>query len=148
MTASAYPLTLNTTQLATAAGANMFQGSGGDLWLTLKDDSVAYKRSATGPVTTKAITQIAPNGVIAIDKGTLYVQGELNTRLTVASLRSSGSTGGNVIVSKTTLRTRRTPASIRSARPCLACVGYGSVNIDTTAAHNNFTVQGFHVLPD
>ena len=134
------PLTLNTTQLATAAGANMFQGSGGDLWLTLKDDSVAYKRSATGPVTTKAITQIAPNGVIAIDKGTLYVQGELNTRLTVASLRSSGSTGGNVII-KDNITYKTDPRVDPLCKAMLGIVGYGSVNIDTTAAHNNFTVQ-------
>jgi hypothetical protein len=118
----------------------MFQGSGGDLWLTLKDDSVAYKRSATGPVTTKAITQIAPNGVIAIDKGTLYVQGELNTRLTVASLRSSGSTGGNVII-KDNITYKTDPRVDPLCKAMLGIVGYGSVNIDTTAAHNNFTVQ-------
>src|SRR5271169_836219 len=69
------PLSLNTTQLVTEAGANMF--SGGSLYLTLKDDSVSYKTSVSGAVTTKAISQIAPNGVLAIDKGTLYVSGEL-----------------------------------------------------------------------
>jgi len=133
------PLSLNTAQLVAEAGGNIF--TGGELWVTLKDDSVAWKRSKTGAVTTQAITQIAPNGVLAIDKGTLYIQGELSTRLTVASLRTSGSTGGTIIV-KDNVTYKTDPRVDPLCHAMLGVVGYGSISIDTTAAHNNFTVQG------
>ncbi len=133
------PLSLNTTQLVTEAGGNMF--SGGSLYLTLKDDSVSYKTSINGAVTTKAISQIAPNGVIAIDKGTLYVSGELSTRLTVASLRSSGSTGGTVHITDN-LTYKTDPRVDGTCTAMLGVVGYSTISIDTVSAHNNFTVQG------
>jgi hypothetical protein len=133
------PLALNTSQLVTEAAGNLF--SGGELWVTLKDDSVAWKRSKTGVVTTQAITQIAPNGVIAIDKGTLYIQGELSSRLTVASLRTSGSTGGTVVV-KDNVTYKTDPRVDPSSMSMLGIVGYSTISIDTTTSHNNFTVQG------
>jgi hypothetical protein len=133
------PLSLNTAQLVTEAAGNLF--SGGELWLTLKGDSVAWKRSKTGTVTTQAISQIAPNGVLAIDKGTLYVQGQLSTRLTVASLRTSGSTGGTVVV-KDNVTYNTDPRVDPLCHAMLGIVGYSTISIDTTAAHNNFTVQG------
>jgi hypothetical protein len=133
------PLALNTTQLATEAGANLF--SGGELWLTMKDDSVSWKRTKTGAVTTQAISQLAPNGVIAIDKGTLHVQGELSTRLTVASLRSSGSSGGAVYV-EDNITYKSDPRVDPLCHAMLGIIGYTSIYIDTMSAHNNFTVQG------
>ncbi|HEX7574279.1 MAG TPA: hypothetical protein VF514_14410, partial [Bacteroidota bacterium] len=133
------PLALNTSQLVTQAGGNLF--SGGELWVTMKDDSVSWKRSKTGAVTTQAISEIAPNGVIAIDKGTLYIQGQLSTKLTIASLRTSGSTGGTVIV-KDNVTYKTDPRVDPNCHAMLGVVGYGSISIDTTAAHNNFTVQG------
>jgi len=132
------PLSLNTTDLLTKAVSPF---SGGELWLQLKGDSVAWKRSKTGTVTTQAISAIAPNGVIAIDKGTLYVQGELSTKLTVASLRSSGSSGGTVIV-KDNVTYKTDPRTDPNCKAMLGIVGYGSISIDTTASHNNFTVDG------
>jgi hypothetical protein len=133
------PLSINTTELKAQAGANLF--SGGELWLDLKNDSVAYKTSKTGAVTTKLISQFAPNGVIAIDKGTLHVQGQLNTRLTVASLRSSGSSGGSVIIDDN-ITYKTDPRIDPLCKAMLGIVGYTSIYIDTAAAHNNFTVQG------
>ena len=134
------PLSLNTTELKNQAGGNLF--TSGSLYLTLKDDSVSYSTSGwTSGVTTKAITQIAPNGVIAIDKGTLYVKGELNQRLTVASLRSSGSSGGTVIV-KDNVTYKTDPRIDGSCTSMLGIVAYSSITIDTVGSHNNFTVQG------
>jgi hypothetical protein len=133
------PLSLNTSSLSTAAGANLY--SGGQLWLTFKDDSVAIKTSKTGPSTTKALSDVAPNGVIAIDKGTLYIQGEVSTHLTVASLRSSGSTGGNVYI-EDNITYKTDPRVDPLCKSMLGVVGYGSIYIDTCSAHNNFTVQG------
>jgi hypothetical protein len=133
------PLALNTSQLVAQAGGNLF--SGGELWVTMKDDSISWKRSKAGAVTTQAISQIAPNGVLAIDKGTLYIQGQLSTKLTVASLRTSGSTGGTVIV-KDNVTYKTDPRVDPNCHAMLGVVGYGSISIDTTAAHNNFTVQG------
>jgi hypothetical protein len=132
------PLALNSAELK-AAATNLF--TGGELWVTLKDDSVAWKRSKTGVVTTQAITQIAPNGVLAIDQGTLYIQGQLNARLTVASLRTAGSTGGTVIV-KDNVTYKTDPRVDPLSKAMLGIVGYSSISIDTTGAHNNFTVQG------
>jgi len=133
------PLSLNTTQLVTEAAGNLF--TGGSLYLNLKDDSVSYASAKAGPYTTKAISQIAPNGVLAIDKGTLYVQGELSKPLTVASLRSSGSTGGTVhITDNCTYKTD--PRTDPNCQGMLGIVGYSTIMIDTVSAHNNFTVQG------
>jgi hypothetical protein len=133
------PLALNTSQLITEAGANLF--TGGSLYLPLKDDSVSYKTASNGAVTTKAISQIAPNGVLAIDKGTLYVQGELSKPLTVASLRTSGSTGGTVVV-KDNVTYQTDPRTDPNCKAMLGIVGYSTINIDTTAGHSSFTVQG------
>jgi len=134
------PLALNSSQLSTEAGANLI--SGGSLYLTLKDDSVSYSTSGfTGAQTTKAITQIAPNGVIAIDKGTLYVKGELSKPLTVASLRSSGSSGGTVVV-KDNVTYKTDPRVDPNQTAMLGIVGYSTITIDTTGSHNDFTVQG------
>ena len=133
------PLSLNTAQLVAQAGGNIFNG--GNLYLTLKDDSVSYSTSGwTTGVTTKAISQIAPNGVIAIDKGTLYVKGELSKPLTVASLRSSGSSGGTVTV-KDNVTYKTDPRTDPNCSAMLGIVAYSTVMIDTTS-HNNFTVQG------
>ena len=133
------PLSLNTSDLKAQAGSNLF--SGGELWLNFKNDSIAYKTSKTGPVTTKSVDQMAPNGVIAIDKGTLHIQGQVNSRLTVASLRSSGSSGGSVYI-EDNVTYKTDPRVDPLCKAMLGIVGYTSIYIDTCAAHNNFTVQG------
>ncbi|HUI64026.1 MAG TPA: hypothetical protein VL126_04235 [Bacteroidota bacterium] len=133
------PQSLNTTQLVSEAGANLF--TGGNLYLNLKDDSVSYATVKTGPYTTKAISQIAPNGVLAIDKGTLYIQGELSVPLTVASVRSSGSSGGTITV-KDNVTYKTDPRTDPNCNALLGIVAYSTINIDTTASHNNFTVDG------
>ncbi len=133
------PLSLNTAQLQTEAGSNLF--TGGSLYVNLKNDSVSYATAKAGPYTTKAISQIAPNGVLAIDKGTLYVSGTLDKPLTVASLRSSGSSGGTVHITDNITYTTD-PRVDPTQTAMLGIVGYSTITIDTVSAHNNFTVQG------
>lgn len=65
------------------------------------DATVTYKTSTNGGSTwtadsTKDLATLAPNGVIFIDKGNVYLQGTVNGKYTVVCDQSSGSGTGNV----------------------------------------------------
>lgn len=75
-----------------------------DLWLTFKSNgSLVYmigngnnpsvNYSAPQEV---SITSFAPNGVICVEKGDVYVSGKLKGKVTIVANQSSGSGGGNV----------------------------------------------------
>ena len=89
---------------------------------------------------TKTVLPLSSNGVLAIDKGTLYIQGEVSTHLTVASLRSSGSSGGDVYV-ENNVTYKTDPRTDPLCKAMLGVVAYGSCYIDTCSAHPNFTVD-------
>jgi hypothetical protein len=75
-----------------------------DLWLKFNSDGTVTYRVATGSQggqdstkygapTTKALTDLAPNGVIYIDKANVYLSGTLSGKVTIVAEGSSGSGG-------------------------------------------------------
>lgn len=99
----------NTQKTAAAVGASM----GGsclfnsvNLWLKFNSNgTVTYKTAAASSSddTTKysagitiPLSTMAPNGIIYLDKGDIYVEGTLNGQVTIVADQSSGNGGGNV----------------------------------------------------
>ncbi len=87
-----------------AGAACFFEGQ--NLWLTFNaNGTVTYRTAATNanddsslysaPIT-KPLSQMAPNGIIYLDKGDMYVSGTLDGVVTIVSDQSSGMGGGNV----------------------------------------------------
>ena len=66
------------------------------VYLSFVNDSVKYKYSYNGPVTSKLGTQLAPNGVIFADQATLRIQGTVQGQYTV------GASQGTKTVTNTT----------------------------------------------
>jgi len=115
--------------------------TGGSLYLKFNSDgTISWKTTATGTYTTQTLSSYAPNGIIAIDKGSLFVEGTVDGRITLASLRSSGATGGTVKIMNS-LVMKNDPRSDASSDDMLGIVSYG----DITIADNSspwFDVQG------
>lgn len=88
-------------------GVNNYGGSSyfgdTDLWLDFNSDGTITYRTGSGsdsslysaPVTLP-ITTFAPNGVVYVDKGNIYMSGTVNGQVTVVAGESSGSGHGNV----------------------------------------------------
>lgn len=128
------------TNIITAATSGGYSQSGGTLYIKFNaDGTVSWKTSAAASYTTQSLSSFAPNGVIAIDKGTLYVEGTLDGRVTLASLRSSGSTGGTTIITNDLVMSDN-PKTNPSSNDVLGIVSYGDVTIADNSA-TTFTVQ-------
>lgn len=80
--------------------------TGVNLWLKFNSDgTVTYRTAArsagddsskySAPIT-RTIAEMAPKGIIYLDKGDIYMSGILNGQMTVVSDMSSGTGGGNV----------------------------------------------------
>lgn len=89
--------------LAPTAGVNNFKNV--DLWLKFNaDGTVTYASKKNGgndstnyPArTTIPLTTMAPNGVIYLDQGDVYMSGVLSGKVTIVSEGSSGGGAGNV----------------------------------------------------
>lgn len=89
---------------ASMGGACFFESK--NLWLKFNSDgTVTYKTAAASAgddtsqysgAVTFPLTTMAPNGIIYLDKGDIYVEGTLNGQVTIVSDQSSGNGGGNV----------------------------------------------------
>ncbi|MCB0731323.1 MAG: hypothetical protein KDC88_09840 [Ignavibacteriae bacterium] len=82
-------------------GSSYFENT--DVWLTLFDDGTIEYRTGSGPDSTtysapikEDLTTFAPNGVVYLKKGNIYVSGTLNGKLTIGSGESSGAGQGNI----------------------------------------------------
>jgi len=115
--------------------------NGGNLYLKFNSNgTVSWKTSPTGTYVTEPITSFAPNGVIAVDKGALFVEGTVDGRVTLASLRSSGAAGGTVTITNDLVMANN-PRTDPTSNDILGIVSYGDITIaDNSAA--NFSVQG------
>lgn len=128
------------TNILTAATSGGYSQTGGTLYIKFNaDGTVSWKTSAAASYTTQSLSSFSPNGVIAIDKGTLYVEGTLDGRVTLASLRSSGSSGGTTIITND-LVMKDNPRSNPSSNDVLGIVSYG----DVTIADNSATQFNVH----
>ncbi|MBK7105017.1 MAG: hypothetical protein IPH62_07025 [Ignavibacteriae bacterium] len=82
-------------------GSSYFEGT--DLWLTFFDDGYVEYRVGTGSdsstyssPTKLKLTEFAPNGVVYLKQGNIYMSGTLKGKLTVGSGESSGTGSGNI----------------------------------------------------
>lgn len=92
------PDDLNDVYAAAAANGKVFSGYN-DVWLTfLANGTVNYKTSAAAAWTNTTIAALTSNGVIAVDKGNLHIQGKVKGRVTVYAGASSGGGSGNVFI--------------------------------------------------
>ncbi len=80
---------------AASSGGRTFSNK--DVWIEFNaDGSLRYKEGASGSWVTTTVSAFAPNGVVYVDKGNLYIKGTLNGKLTLAAGVSSGTGSGNV----------------------------------------------------
>jgi len=127
--------------IITAATENGRLITGGNLYLKFNSNgTVSWRTNTSDPYITEPITSYAPNGVIAMDKGSLYVEGTVDGRVTLASLRSSGSSGGTVTVTNS-LVMNADPRTDESSDDMLGIVSYGDITIADNSA-TQFDVQG------
>ncbi|MEW6060760.1 MAG: hypothetical protein AB1600_02350 [Bacteroidota bacterium] len=128
------------TTIFNAAVSGGYDQVGGVLYLKFNaDGTVSWKTSPSASYTTQSLSSFAPNGVIAIDKGTLYVEGTLDGRVTLASLRTSGSSGGTTIITND-LVMKDNPRTNTSSNDMLGIVSYGDITIADNSA-TTFNVQ-------
>jgi hypothetical protein len=132
----------NYVNIDSAAAANGRKQAGGELYLNFQaDGTVKWKTSATGVETTSPLSTFAPNGVINVLNGNLYLQGTVKGRLTVAATRSSsGGSNGSVFI-QNNLTYSDDPRTNPDSEDLLGVVGYGDVTIMDNAA-TQFTVMG------
>ncbi|HAP36145.1 MAG TPA: hypothetical protein DCQ28_09485 [Bacteroidetes bacterium] len=129
------------TNILSAATSGGHSQSGGNLYLKFNNDgTVSWKTSSAASYTTQTLSSFAPNGVIAIDKGSLYVEGTVDGRVTLASLRTSGSTGGTTTITNSLVMKDNPRININS-NDMLGIVSYGDINIADNSA-TQFDVQG------
>ncbi|MBI2429148.1 MAG: hypothetical protein HYV29_10200 [Ignavibacteriales bacterium] len=128
------------TNILTAATSGGYGQTGGTLYLKFNaDGTISWKTSAAASYSTQSLSSFSPNGVIAIDKGTLYVEGTLDGRVTLASLRTSGSSGGTTVITNN-LVMKDDPRSNPTSNDVLGIVSYGDVTIADNSA-TQFNVQ-------
>lgn len=82
-------------------GSSYFENT--DVWLTFFDDGTVEYRTGSGPDSStysapvrEDLSTFAPNGVVYLKKGDIYMSGTLKGKLTVGSGESSGAGSGNV----------------------------------------------------
>ncbi len=82
-------------------GSSYFENT--DVWLTFHDDGTVSHRTGTGPDSStysapirEDLSTFAPNGVVYLKKGDIYMSGTVKGKLTVGSGESSGTGSGNV----------------------------------------------------
>jgi hypothetical protein len=102
--------------------------------------TVTFRHTFAGVETTKTLALFAPNGVISIDKGNLYVQGTVNGQVTILANKSSGTRGGNVYVTGN-LTYATDPRFDSSQHSMLGIVAQNDVIIRDNGA-TSFTVMG------
>ncbi|MCC6551155.1 MAG: hypothetical protein IT279_13910 [Ignavibacteriaceae bacterium] len=92
------PDDLNDVYAAAAASGKVFSGYT-DVWLSfLPNGTVNYKTSSAAAWTNTDISTLTSNGVIAVDKGNLHIQGQVKGRVTVYAGASSGGGSGNIYI--------------------------------------------------
>lgn len=137
------PMPSNTsyTSILTAATGGGYGQIGGSLYLKFNaDGTVSWKTSAAASYTTVMLSSFAPNGVIAIDKGSLFVEGTLDGRVTLASLRTSGPSGGTTTITNS-LVMEDNPRTNPGSNDMLGIVSYGDITIADNSA-TQFDVHG------
>lgn len=140
------PLSKSFSRLTNAAATDgkVFNGgSGKDLYLKFKGDSVQYH--VTGqPDTTKLLSQLTPNGAITLgtggSTGNIYVEGVVKGRVTIGSVDTTSSTRGKVFITNN-LTYNSDPTSDPSSIDMLGVVAYNEIQIKDNGS-TMFKVNG------
>ncbi|MBI5477046.1 MAG: hypothetical protein HY964_09970 [Ignavibacteriales bacterium] len=126
------PLPANLTGVTSAATTGGRVYSAGDLWITLKGDSILWKTSATGTVTRTTISAYAPNGVIAVTNGSLHVQGTFSGQATLCATGTSPK--GNIYIDDDVLY-QNNPETDPSTSNMLGLVAQNNVIVSDNVAN-------------
>ena len=134
------PDNTNYNNILTAASSGGYMQTGGNLYVKFNSDgTVSWKTSSSASYTTVSLSYFAPNGVIAIDKGALFIEGTLDGRVTVASLRSGGSSGGTTTILNS-LVMKDDPRANSLSNDLLGIVSYSDITVANNSA-TQFDIQ-------
>lgn len=136
------PMPSNTSynNIISAATTGGYSQTGGELYLKFNSNgTVSWKTTSGGTYTTVSLSTFAPNGVIAIDKGKLYVEGTLDGRVTLASLRSGGSAGGETFLTNSLVMADN-PKTNPASNDMLGIVSYSDITVVDNSA-TQFDIQ-------
>ncbi|MDD8018754.1 MAG: hypothetical protein PHP42_10315 [Bacteroidota bacterium] len=135
------PAIASYTDIYNAANTGGHAQTTGNLYLKFNaDGTIDWKTSSGGVYTHQTLASFAPNGIIAIDKGTLWVEGTVPGRVTLASIRSGGSSGGAVNITNN-LVLRDNPQTNPNSTDVLGVVSYGDITVKDNGA-TLFQMQG------
>lgn len=145
------PMPNNYNNIDSAAAVNGHKYTGGNLYLqflangTVKAIYTAAVTAPTYPINWAVVAAVpvntfAPNGVVNVLNGNLYVEGQTTGQLTLAATRTtSGGSNGNVTLMND-LTFAVDPIANPTSTDLLGLVGYGDITVrDNSAA--NFKVQ-------
>jgi hypothetical protein len=135
------PTNIDATVLAATSGGKVFSNK--DIWLTFNTDgTVNYKEGSAGVWQNNvSLTALAPNKVIAVDKGNLHVKGIVSGKVTIAATQSSGMGNGNIYIDDD-ITYKNSPASL-SCPDMLGIVASNNVIIsDLPANKGDVTIHG------
>ncbi|MCU7492174.1 MAG: hypothetical protein ACM3UR_12550 [Bacteroidota bacterium] len=135
------------TKAAAQAGGYVFNAGGAgkvDVRLTFNGNAtVTYSRrfdsGSWNPDTTVSLSAFAPNGVIYVEKGNLYLKGVVSGKYTVIADQSSGNGTGNVYI-EDDIRYKSNPLTNPSSTDMLGIISSNNVLISDNLA-NRFNVN-------
>lgn len=143
------PLNWSTSDIKAAAQAGGFVFNAGgagkvDVRLTFNGNAtVTYsKRFDAGswaPDTTVSLAAFAPNGIIYVEKGNVYMKGVINGSYSVIADQSSGNGTGNVYIDDD-IRYKNNPLTNPSSKDMLGIIASNNVLISDNLA-NRFNVN-------
>ena len=128
--------------LHTAAQSNGAYFHDTDVWLTFNSDgTVGFRKTATGPDSTVALSSFAPNGTIVTYKGNLHIKGIVKGQVTVGALGSSGLGYGNIYLEDNIVYS--VEPTLPSCTDLLGICAENTIVIAENAANNSdIRVQG------
>ena len=139
------PMEFDTSLIKAAAnsGGKIFYDTTGsdkitDVKLTLQangtvDYSININNTGWSPTINTPLTTLAPNGVIYVNKGNVYIQGTLNGRLSVVAAKNGTDGAGQVHITDD-LRYNKNPLIDHTSTDMLGLIAEGYVQVDFNTA--------------
>lgn len=146
------PLEFDTSIIRTAAYDNgrIFWDTTGnnkitDVKLKLKSDgnveySLNIDNNGWTPDVTTPLSSLAPNGVIYVEKGNVYIEGTLNGRLSVVATRKGSSSAGKIHITSD-VRYNTNPLINSNSTDMLGLIAEQNVQLDFDASRGDIDIQ-------
>ncbi|GBD86728.1 hypothetical protein BMS3Abin03_00652 [bacterium BMS3Abin03] len=146
------PLEFDTSLIRIAAYDNghIFRDTTGrnkiiDVKLKLKDNgNIAYKlninRAGWSSEVTVPLNTLAPNGVIYVEKGNVYVEGTLNGQLSIVATRKGSSQAGKIHITDD-IKYNLNPRSNPESTDMLGLIAEQNVQLDFDASRGDIDIQ-------